>query len=283
MAVVRSQAFQNARKSVGQNNYYRRKGVQLVRSKATFAPDRTFTTAQKLQQSKMAAVQYTLKTLNAQRLAPFANTNIIKRYNAATQLNRLTSNMLHGLDNVPTWQDIPAEQELTNHGITVFHPYNDGNFKIRDAYILIHENPTELTGAMPVTIAIKDEQLKFILSEAQKRYRGKKQLTVNNIGFCGVMDWRFGGTYDNAVIFAEMCQLETENETYDGYTDLYFEPQYIVTGRAYSSGEIGMSTWLFVYTGSIDNYVPTDGNAIYSTTSIYTDYQGSGEYEPYET
>ena len=45
MAVIRSTAYGQVRKSVGANNYYRRAGVQLVRSKPTFAPGRVFTEA----------------------------------------------------------------------------------------------------------------------------------------------------------------------------------------------------------------------------------------------
>lgn len=283
MAVVRSIAFQNARKSIGQQNYYRRKGVQLVRTKATFAPDRTFTESQKVQQSKMAAVQYALKELHVSVLAPFANTNTIKRYNAATPLNRLTSNMLHGIDDVINWEILPPDQILKDRGVRTFGPFNTGNYYLRNAQIKVMTQPTAPSGSLSFEFRLNGEDMNFMRMDIERKIRSKQKFDIFRFGFCGVFQTYSAPNNVNGVIYPATAD-DWDCGLGDG--DMYqlaFTCDYLADGIPNVNTELELYTWLFYYTGTINNAIPTDGNAIYSTRSVATDYQTYNVFQDWET
>ena len=76
MAVIKSSALGQARKSIGATNYYRRAGVQLARSKPTFAPGRVFSPAQLVAQHNMFLVQTMLLSYAGKMVAPYSNCSI---------------------------------------------------------------------------------------------------------------------------------------------------------------------------------------------------------------
>lgn len=184
MAVQRSIAFQNARKSVGQTTYYRRAGVQMVRSKPTFAPGRTFTTAQLVQQYKMKIVQSTYKNEGLNRLVPYMNCQNNKRYNASSKYNRWARQILLAIPDSAYSVTVPAEEYAQEHLFNFSRNMSIGNITMAQrtrANYWYHE------GAYYLEAGFSEDEFYAFLESARKKLKTKKQLTYKNIGICGLM------------------------------------------------------------------------------------------------
>ena len=118
MAVIRSTAYGQVRKSVGANNYYRRAGVQLVRSKPTFAPGRTFTEAQLNKQFLMKAAQASMSTLGWGDVANLMNVANNKLYNSSSRFNRAVQRILSAAQTLTIdRQESPDYWATSNAGV----------------------------------------------------------------------------------------------------------------------------------------------------------------------
>lgn len=182
MAVVRSQAFQNARKSVGQNNYYRRKGVQLVRSKATFAPNRTFTNAQKICQTKMSAVQYLLTDGMANKWANFCNISNKKRYNASTQINKLAAGLLREIPDAYADPEKTVIENVTRIGEMFFYGFTYGSTELKPDFITIPEISESDHTAIELQLYINKDRVDLFLSNMRNKLRLRKAFSAYDIG-----------------------------------------------------------------------------------------------------
>ena len=94
MTVVKSIALGAARKSVGDLNYYRVRGVQMVRRKAVFTPNRVFTTAQVKQQSKMQRAQSLLHAYNGMAIVNATNVTTNRKYSTTSRVNRFVGSCM---------------------------------------------------------------------------------------------------------------------------------------------------------------------------------------------
>lgn len=118
MAVIRSTAYGQVRKSVGANNYYRRAGVQLVRSKPTFAPGRTFTEAQLNKQFLMKAAQASMSMLGWGDVANLMNVANNKLYNSSSRFNRAVQRILSAAQTLTIdRQESPDYWATSNAGV----------------------------------------------------------------------------------------------------------------------------------------------------------------------
>lgn len=102
MGKVINNTLGKIRNSVGQNNFYVRAGVQVVRLKPSFTPDRTFTLLQTKQQYKLKAVRKVLQDAGFEDWVNCINTGNNKKYNASSKYNRITGLMLKNIRNVPS-------------------------------------------------------------------------------------------------------------------------------------------------------------------------------------
>ena len=127
MAVIKSSALGQARKSIGATNYYRRAGVQLARSKPTFAPGRVFSGAQLVAQKNMSLVQTMLLTYAGKMVAPYSNCSIKRIYSASSRYNRLVGGILKKVsaDNLSAATDV--EDFWFDDGVKHLGNWSTGN------------------------------------------------------------------------------------------------------------------------------------------------------------
>lgn len=184
MAVQRSIAFQNARKSVGQTTYYRRAGVQMVRSKPTFAPGRKFTTAQLVQQYKMQIAQAAYKDQGMINLIPYMNCQNNKRYNASSKYNRWVRQILLAIPDSAYSTTVPAEEYAQENLFNFSRNMSVGNIMMAQRE---RANYWYNEGAYYLDAGFDEDGFYAFLESARRKLKTKKQLTYKNIGICGLM------------------------------------------------------------------------------------------------
>lgn len=184
MTIQRSIAFQNARKSIGQTTYYRRGGVQMVRSKPTFAPGRTFTTAQLVQQYKMKIVQSAYKNEGLNNLVPYMNCQNNKRYNASSKYNRWCRQILMAIPDSAYSETVPAEEYAQEKLFNISKNMSIGNITMATR---IRANYWYHGGAYYLEAGFSEDEFYSFLEAARKKLKYKKPLTYKNIGMCGLM------------------------------------------------------------------------------------------------
>lgn len=184
MAVLKSTAYGQVRKSVGANNYYRRSGVQIVRSKPTFAPGRTFTPAQLSQQEIMKLAQFMLLQKNAQVLADFCNISNNRKYNASSKYNRLLSRVMPAIKALAPPVGTDAEDFWNENGISVFRDFTIGNIQ----HFWYKEKISSSGNNVEIRVYYTDQGITDFLQKVNKRRADSGKLTVENIGICGVFN-----------------------------------------------------------------------------------------------
>lgn len=183
MAVQRSIAFQNARKSVGQTTYYRRAGVQMVRSKPTFAPGRTFTNAQLVQQRKMQVSQYAYNNLGLNEAVPYMNCQNNKRYNASSKYNRFISSALDCI--LPDWLNPSSPDPIDVAGVAqsnlwdILAKMSVGNIQF-PATVAVNWELSGTTVAIKVSLSTAAET--SLLNTCQRRLKTKQSLSLMDFG-----------------------------------------------------------------------------------------------------
>ena len=173
MAVIRSSTLGQARKSIGATNYYRRAGVQLARSKPTFAPGRVFTPAQLIAQKNMALVQTMLLSYAGKMVAPYANCSIKRIYSASSRYNRLVGGILSRVTMDNTRPDTDPEDFW--HGDGVVHL---GQWSVVIA--MQYQAQTNY-----LTLEIKRMTLDSAIEQANKRRSQASWYGYPNLCVCG--------------------------------------------------------------------------------------------------
>lgn len=181
MAIIKSSALGQARKSIGATNYYRRSGVQISRNKPVFAPGRTFTPAQLLQQDVMKIGQYILLTKGAKIITDYCNVPNNKNYNASSRYNRFLQNTMVDIKQARGNVIIDPEDFWNEKCPAAISNYSVGN---------IEHFYTELKGqsaANELTLMYYVDELTMnrILSQANKRRSPSSRFTPLNFGACG--------------------------------------------------------------------------------------------------
>lgn len=184
MTIQRSIAFQNARKSIGQTTYYRRGGVQMVRSKPTFAPGRTFTTAQLVQQYKMKIVQSAYRDNGMSNLVPYMNCQNNRRYNASSRYNRWCGQTLLAIPDSAYSSTVPAEEYAQEHLFNISRNMSVGNIQMAER---VTANYWYNAGAYYLSAGFSENSFNAFLESARRKLKSKKTLTYKNIGVCGLM------------------------------------------------------------------------------------------------
>lgn len=188
MAVQRSLAFQNVRKSIGQTTYYRRAGVQLVRSKPTFAPGRTFTNAQLVQQRKMQVAQYVYNMLGISVDTQYMNCQNNRRYNASSKYNRFVSSALDCI--LPDWlsplspDPIDVESVALNNLWEILAKMSVGNIQFPEP-VSVKWELSGTTAAVKISLSTASEAA--LLNTCQRRLKTKQSLSLMDFGAVLVM------------------------------------------------------------------------------------------------
>lgn len=183
MAVLKSTAYGQVRKSVGANNYYRRAGVQIVRSKPTFAPGRKFTPAQLSQQFRMQVTQYILLQVGLGQCANCSNVVNNRLYNASSRYNRMVKQVISN-DWEYTEAEFPTPEEMWNYGWdSVLEKWSIGDVKGNPSRIEIYQNAGEWTLSVYGLENIAAQALRLV----NKKRAKSGQLSDLNIGVCGII------------------------------------------------------------------------------------------------
>lgn len=181
MAVIKSSALGQARKSIGATNYYRRAGVQLARSKPTFAPSRVFSPAQLVAQHNMFLVQTMLLSYAGKMVAPYSNCSIKRIYSASSRYNRLVGGILKKVtaDNLSAATDV----EDFWHDDGAKHL---GNWSVGNMVLQVKVKAMQYQSFVNyLTVEIERLSLDAALEQANKRRAQSSWYGYPNICVCG--------------------------------------------------------------------------------------------------
>lgn len=183
MAVIKSSALGQARKSIGPTNYYRRAGVQISRSKPVFAPGRQFTPGQLRQQFRMQVAQAWLLYYGLGKCSNCTNITNNRLYNASSRYNRMVKHILNN-----PWDVVPAdgytpEETCLEFYDTTLSSWSNGDVKGVPSKISVDfsksSNLIIVDGVKPIV----DELLRL----SNRRRSEYNSLTVESIGMCCVI------------------------------------------------------------------------------------------------
>lgn len=181
MAVIKSSALGQARKSIGATNYYRRAGVQLARSKPTFAPGRVFSPAQLVAQKNMSLVQTMLLSYAGKMVAPYSNCSVKRIYSASSRYNRLVGGIL---------KRVTADNQLADTDVEDFW-YDDGvkhlgNWSVGNMVLQVRVKSMQYQSYINyLTVEIERLSLDAALEQANKRRAQSSWYGYPNICVCG--------------------------------------------------------------------------------------------------
>lgn len=181
MAVIKSSTLGQARKSIGATNYYRRAGVQLARSKPTFAPGRVFSAAQLVAQKNMAIVQTMLLTYAGKMVAPYSNCSVKRIYSASSRYNRLVGGIL---------KQVTADNNLSTTDVEDFW-FNDGvrhlgNWSVGNMVLQVKVTALQYQASTNyLTIEVEKLSLDASLEQANKRRAQSSWYGYPNLCVCG--------------------------------------------------------------------------------------------------
>lgn len=282
MTVVRSLAFQNARKSTGQSTYYRRKGVQLVRSKPTFAPGRTFTQKQINCQQAMRLARLCVQQFNMQSLIDVCNVSNVKRYNASTQINRMVSNIINDNKNVIDARGLTADAMLRDYTLSCASSFNKGDIELNMGHMRVTSVMTENVPMITCDVAIPTILLNQMLSNATKRARSRTPYTIDNIGFCGLIKTDPDNIDQMGTVVPSWMESYSELD-FDHYTTLTFSAP-IIMNMPPPDNPIALGYYMiFVYSQKGTTDEVTGGKSIYTMTPFYAECETLNQWQDIPT
>lgn len=183
MAVIKSSALGQARKSIGPTNYYRRAGVQISRSKPTFAPGRTFTPAQLNQQFRMKVVQAMMLTYGLGKCSNCANVVNNRLYNASSRYNRAVKFILGSAWTFTDQDGYTPEEAAIEFYDELLAKWSVGDVKGVPGSIYVDFSKSSgqlwISGAANI--------VSELLRLTNKRRRPSGQLGLEAIGVCGMI------------------------------------------------------------------------------------------------
>lgn len=254
MAVLKSTAYGQVRKSVGANNYYRRAGVQIVRSKPTFAPGRSFSEAQLLQQWRMKVAQFVCLQLSLGKCCNVFNVINNKLYNASSRYNRLVKVILANHWEDATDYTIEPSEYFYGYWDTVLSKFSIGDVKFTNVNTSVSVSGSNLIVSITNVSAVTNELLRL----ANKRRSSAGALGAENIGLSGFVA-KLGGSSDN---FETVLPVWNFGST----AELSFSIPNTVSYAA--SADFWLGFVLFVADGAAINLPAVDIKALHCTNSL---------------
>lgn len=257
MAVIKSSSLGQVRKSIGATNYYRRAGVQLARSKPTFAPGRTFTPAQLDQQWRMQVAQYLLLTIGLGKCSNCSNVINNRLYNASSRYNRLVQKIMNN-----TWEYDRAEfpepaTAWTNGWDSIGENWSIGDVKGGPTRVDIQLN----VSTVRIRVYGLDNVAAEMLRLTNKRRRDSGKLTTDNIGVCGMFEYQ--ATSGNRTF----VQLPVFNMNAPSPGSDYYEFSLDITMPVSSSADYWYNLVFFIADGVNSSIPAVDLVALHCTDS----------------
>lgn len=253
MAVIKSSTLGQARKSIGATNYYRRAGVQLARSKPTFAPGRVFSAAQLVAQKNMNLVQSMLLTYAGKMVAPYSNCSIKRIYSASSRYNRLVGGIL---------RQVTADNHLSTTDVEDFW-FDDGvkhlgNWSVGNMVLQVKVKAMEYqTSTNYLTIEIERLTLDSALEQANKRRARSSWYGYPNICVCG-----FGSEEGGFTAIAPTAGTVTE-----GNNSITIRYKLVPPQGAYLTASCKLSLSLFIASIDASTLQPSE-YPVYGTSAM---------------
>lgn len=254
MAVIKSSTLGQARKSIGATNYYRRAGVQLARSKPTFAPGRVFSAAQLVAQKNMSLVQTMLLTYAGKMVAPYSNCSVKRIYSASSRYNRLVGGILKKVsaDNLSAATDV--EDFWFDDGAKHL-----GNWSVGNMVLQVKVKKMEYQAMTNyLTIEVERLTLDAALEQANKRRAQSSWYGYPNLCVCG-----FGSEVGGFTAIAPTAGSVTPRDNFVTFRYKLVPPQ-----GAYLTASCKLSLSLFI--ASIDaNTLQPSEFPVYGTSNMF--------------
>lgn len=257
MAVIKSSALGQARKSIGSTNYYRRAGVQISRNKPVFAPGRTFTPAQLTQQWRMKVVQTILLDRQIGKISNCVNVANNKLYNASSRYNRMVKCMLlndwHYASD-PVADPMVFAEEAFEY---IMSTYSIGDVRMAPTRIVYQPGePNPVIRVHGINSAVTE-----LIRLTNKRRRPSGYLDEYSIGVCGtlVIPGNEGST-----LFPILPVLNIKKYL---PSDDFLEFDLYQSQRWPSTGPIYVNVVLFIADGANQNLQPLDYVALHCTNN----------------
>lgn len=182
MTVIKTPALGSARKSLGDLNYYRVRGVQLVRKKAVFTPGRTFTTAQLKQQSKMLRAQSLLHAFGFEGLVNCTNVDTNRKFSQTSRVNRFIGKAMN-YSSVSVPSSSLTETQITAYNArTILSDWSLGSLAMPSKIDL---SITYDSGTTNVVFTNLKPYAKIWLDDFNSTRSANGQLSYANIGVLG--------------------------------------------------------------------------------------------------
>lgn len=254
MAVIKSSTLGQARKSIGATNYYRRAGVQLARSKPTFAPGRVFSAAQLVAQKNMSLVQTMLLTYAGKMVAPYSNCSVKRIYSASSRYNRLVGGILKKVsaDNLSAITDV--EDFWFDDGAKHL-----GNWSVGNMVLQVKVKALEYQALTNyLTIEVEKLTLDAALEQANKRRAQASWYGYPNLCVCG-----FGSEVGGFTAIAPTAGAVTT-----GSSSITIRYKLVPPQGAYLTASCKLSLSLFI--ASIDaNTLQPSEFPVYGTSNMF--------------
>lgn len=254
MAVIKSSTLGQARKSIGATNYYRRAGVQLARSKPTFAPGRVFSAAQLVAQKNMSLVQTMLLTYAGKMVAPYSNCSVKRIYSASSRYNRLVGGILKKVsaDNLSAVTDV--EDFWFDDGAKHL-----GNWSVGNMVLQVKIKKMEYQALTNyLTIEVERLTLDAALEQANKRRAQASWYGYPNLCVCG-----FGSEVGGFTAIAPTAGIVTT-----GSSSVTIRYKLVPPQGAYLTASCKLSLSLFI--ASIDaNTLQPSEFPVYGTSNMF--------------
>lgn len=254
MAVIKSSTLGQARKSIGATNYYRRAGVQLARSKPTFAPGRVFSAAQLVAQKNMSLVQTMLLTYAGKMVAPYSNCSIKRIYSASSRYNRLVGGILKKVSADNLAADTDVEDFWFDDGAKHL-----GNWSVGNMVLQVKVKALEYQASVNyLTIEVEKLTLDAALEQANKRRAQSSWYGYPNLCVCG-----FGSEVGG---FTAIAPTAGSVDPRDGIVT--FRYKLVPPQGAYLTASCKLSLSLFI--ASIDaNTLQPSELPVYGTSNMF--------------
>lgn len=254
MAVIKSSTLGQARKSIGATNYYRRAGVQLARSKPTFAPGRVFSAAQLVAQKNMSLVQIMLLTYAGKMVAPYSNCSVKRIYSASSRYNRLVGGILKKVsaDNLSAVTDV--EDFWFDDGAKHL-----GNWSVGNMVLQVKVKKLEYQALTNyLTIEVEKLTLDAALEQANKRRAQASWYGYPNLCVCG-----FGSEVGGFTAIAPTAGTVTT-----GSSSISIRYKLVPPQGAYLTASCKLSLSLFIASVDANTLQPSEF-PVYGTSNMF--------------
>lgn len=245
MGKVINNTIGRVRKSVGQNNFYVRSGVQVMRLKPSFSPDRKFSDLQKYQQMRMKIIRKFVETYDLGYWAQSINNANNRRYNASSRFNRLLGFLLKNIsDSVitsnMTEEDIP--EWIEEHMSTIVSHFAVGNILMPVTSISVSPGGN---GTL-LDFTLSGKAVERCLAIANRRRIKSNWYDITHFWVIG---WLVSSTYTQGAPFVtdSITMTKQSNGDYKGQVD--------VTSQEPGAGSTGQFSFaVFLHSDDYDTW-----------------------------